>query len=717
MTNEVINQLITDTLEEHYMPYSAHVILHRALPEIDGLKPSQRRVLYTMFKMGLLKGQRKKSQGVVGQTLFLHPHGDASVYQTLVRMTKDNESMLYPFIDSKGNFGKVYSRDMKEASARYTEVRLMPIAQELFKDINKDAVDMVDNYDGTIKEPRLLPVTFPNILVNPSQGTAVGMASNIPSFNINEIIDFTIEYIKNRNIKVLDYIKAPDFPTGGTIIYNENNFNKIYNTGKGSFKIRAKYHIKENSIIIDEIPYTTTFEAIIEKITDLIKEGKIKDIVDINDIYGINTKGIEIVVKNNTNKELLMEKLYRMTPLEDTFSCNFNIIVEGEPKTLGIKGIIHEWIKFRVNSIKRVIQYDVNKKSNRRHLLKGLEKILLNIDEAIKIIRNSKADDEVINNLMSKFDIDKAQAEFIAEIKLRNLNRDYIVKSTNEIEKLEAEIKELTDTYNDKIRLAQIIISELEKIKDKYGQERKTDILNEGNLLSIDDKELEIENYNTRIILTEEGYLKKIPLTSLRGNSTQKLKDNDQIKCEFDSNNKADILIFTDKRNCYKIKSYELPDHKPSVLGEYLPSHLQLDEDEKIVYVTATEDYKGYLIIGFDNGKVAKIDMRAYQTKTNRSLLKNAFTSDQTPVYWNTITKDTDLVAISSINKVILFNTSIINAKTSRTTIGVQIMKSKDDSKMLKVLSVNDCEFEDVEYYRIHNAGVGKYLRKNDLIK
>jgi DNA gyrase subunit A len=709
----MLKKSIVESLKDNYMPYSAHVILQRALPEIDGFKPSQRRVLYTMFKMGLLKGNRTKSANVVGQGLKLNPHGDQSLYETAIRLAKDHEALLIPFIDSKGNFGKYYSRDMQPAAMRYTEMRLEKISQELFKDIDKNVVDMIDNYDNTMKEPRLLPVTFPTILANPTQGTAVSMGSSICSFNLNELIDLTINFIKNRNVNVSDYIKAPDFPSGGVIVYDEKEFQKIYETGKGSFKIRAKYEFDGNSIIIKEIPYTTKIEVIIEKIADLVKEGKLKEITDINDMEGVNSKGIQIVVKNNTDKELLMKKLFKLTPLEDTFSCNFNVIVSGKPKVLGIKDILLEWVKFRAKCIKRGMQYDLDKKKNKRHLLLGLEKVLLDIDKAIKIIRETKNDEEMIANLMQTFNIDQEQAEYIAEIKLRHLNKEYIIQRINEIEELTKEINHLEFAINDKITIAKIIIDQLEYVKKTYGQPRRTEIIYADELPSVDEKEIEIENYNVRIVATKQGYLKKIPLTSLRGSSNMKLKDDDEITYEFDATNKSDILVFTNKQNCYKLKAYEIDDHKPSVLGEYLPSTLGL-KDENIVYVTATEDYEGYLIIGLDNGKVAKIELSSY--KSNRSMLKNAYTDQEKPIYFDTIKNDVDLVAVSTINKVMVFNTNMINPKTSKTTIGVQVMKSKNDSKVKLIKRLENVQLQDVDYYRTSNAAVGKYLKKGDII-
>lgn len=695
------------------MPYTAHVIMHRALPEIDGLKPSQRRILYTMFRMGLLKGERKKSQGVVGQTMFLHPHGDMAIYETLVRLTKDNESLLLPYIDSKGNFGKQYSRDMKYASARYTEVKLSAIAKELFKDIDKDTVDMIDNYDGTLKEPRLLPVNFPSILINTSSGTAVGMASSIAPFNMNEVVNYTIAYIENNHAEVNEYIKAPDFPTGGNIIYNGKDLNQIYETGKGSFKIRATYRIEGNSIILEEIPYTTTFEAVIEKISSLVKEGKLKDIVDIDDIYGIHTKGIEITVKSSTRKELLIEKLFRMTPLEDTFSCNFNLIVNGRPQTLGVKQIIQEWVSFRGNAIKRGATFDKTKKEQKKHLLLALKQVLLDINKAVSIIRETETNSQVVANLMQAFQIDEQQADFIAEIKLRHLNKEYLLHRIEEIETLEKEIAELDEVIHNESKLARLMIEQLQQIKRDHGQARRSQIIRVEELLNVPAEVMTIDNYNVRIMVTKEGYIKKIPLTSLRGGNVMKVKDGDQIELQYSTTNNSDILIFTDRQNCYKYKTYELEDQKPSSLGEYLPTLLDL-KDEKILFVAATNDYKGKLLVGFDDGKVAKIELKAYETKQNRSMLKNAY-ADKKAIYWNVIHEDLELLAISSIKKAIVFHTSMINPKTSKTTIGVQAMKSKKNSVVVAYYTLNDSEeYEEKAYYVTKGAGIGKYLRTND---
>lgn len=699
------------------MPYTAHVIMQRALPEIDGFKPSQRRILYTMYKMNLLNGGRKKSQGIVGQTMFLHPHGDMAIYETLVRMTIDNESFLIPYIDSKGNFGKIYSRDMQFASARYTEAKLSDVARELFKDINKNTVDMVDNYDGTYKEPRLLPVTFPSILTNSQSGTAVGMASNIPSFNLSEVIDYTIAHIKDDSVNPADYIIAPDFPTGGNIIYNKDDFEKIYNTGRGSFKVRATYKIDENSIIFEDIPFTTTFEAIIERITALVKEGKIKDIINIDDIYGINSKGIEITVKNNTDKKTLVEKLFSMTTLEDSFSCNFNLIVNGSPQVLGVKSIINEWISFRSEAIRRGAMFDRDEKMNKRHLLSALEQVMLDIDKAISIIRETKKSDDVTNNLMKEFNIDKEQADFVSNIRLRNLNEEYLINQTKAIKKLSVEIDSLDKLIDNDATLNKYIIDELTEIKNSYGKDRVTGIIKSSEIPSIDIDEVSIDNYNIKIFVTEEGYLKKTPLTSLRGNFNIRVKDGDRIINEIETTNNSEILIFTDKHNVYKYKSYELENHRPSELGEYLPTLLGL-EDENIVFVTATNNFEENLLIGFSDGRLAKIQLSAYETRQNRVLLRNAY-AKKDAIFWHVLNKDEeiDILCLSSIDKVLISNTERIGAKSSRSVQGNIFMSSKDESDVVAYYVDDFDSYDESDYYRIKSAGVGKYLRKGDFGK
>ncbi|AEV69727.1 DNA gyrase/topoisomerase IV subunit A [Acetivibrio clariflavus] len=712
----VIEQKIVDTLEKNYMPYAMSVIISRAIPEIDGLKPSHRKLLYTMYKMGLLTGQKTKSANVVGQTMKLNPHGDSAIYETMVRMTKGNEALLHPYVDSKGNFGKHYSRDMQFAAPRYTEVKLDKICEELFKDLDKDAVDFVDNYDGTMKEPTLLPITFPNILVNANQGIAVGMASNICSFNLREVCEAAIQFIKDENVDISEYLKAPDFSTGGQIIYNEKEIKDIYNSGRGSFKVRAKYRFdKENNCIeVYEIPYTTTSEAIIDSVIDLVKNNKIRDIVDVRDETDLDGLKITFDLRKNTDPDALMNKLYKLTPLEDSFSCNFNILINGRPKVLGIKGILTHWTEFRINCIKRQTMFDINKKSEKLHLLLGLQKILLDIDKAIKLIRETEEEAMVVPNLMKAFQVDQVQAEFIAEIKLRNLNKEYILNRVSEIEKLQKEIEELKDLYGNEKKIKKVIIKQLEEVAKKYGQPRRTEILHEENIEKVTMEHF-IEDYNLKLFLTDHNYLKKIPLISLRANPEHKLKDDDYIIQEIETHNKADLLLFSNKQVVYKLKIYEIEDCKASSLGEYLANLLGLEEDEKIIHIVATDDYKGYMIFAFENGKVAKIELSSYATKTNRKKLANAYSTLSKVVYIQHILEDEELVAFSSLNKVLIFNTSSINPKSTRDSQGVQVMKSKKGSVMTCIKRLNEVAFKDFEYYRTKNIpAIGCYLKEED---
>ncbi|NLC68989.1 MAG: topoisomerase IV [Clostridiaceae bacterium] len=714
-----IEQYITSTLEKNYMPYAMSVIISRAIPEIDGFKPSHRKLLYTMYTMGLLTGARTKSANVVGQTMKLNPHGDMAIYETLVRLTKGYGALLHPFVDSKGNFGKQYSRDMKYAAPRYTEVKLDVISREIFSELDKDAVDFTDNYDGTLKEPVLLPTTFPNILANPNQGIAVGMASNICSFNLRELCEATIQFIKDENADIAKYIKAPDFSTGGCLIYNEKEMREIYDTGRGSFKVRARYrHDKKNSCIeIYEIPYTTTTEAVMDSIIQLVKAGRIKDITDIRDETDLDGLKITIDIRRSTDPDELMNKLYKITPLEDTFSCNFNVLIGGVPKVMGIKEILKEWISFRVGCIKRVTMFDIGKKSEKLHLLLGLQKILLDIDKAIRIIRNTEQDKEVIPNLMKAFGIDEVQAEFVAEIKLRNLNKEYILNRVGEVKTLQEEIEELKSIYNSEKKIKGIIIRQLSEVAKKYGQPRKTEIIH-GELVEVATEEHFIEDYNVKIILTAQNYIKKIPLVSLRTSPEQKLKEDDRIIQEIDARNKDDLLLFSDKQNVYKMKVHELEDHKASMLGEYLANKLEMDEGENIIYVVATGDYKGCMLFLFENGKAAKIDMGSYATKTNRRKLLNAYSGLSRPVRIMYIENDVDLVAYSSIGKALVFNTASISPKTTRDSQGVQILKEKKGSIMAEVKTLEEAELSDPDYYRTKTIpAVGCYLKKEDKMK
>lgn len=711
-----IEQKIIETLEKNYMPYAMSVIVSRAIPEIDGFKPSHRKLLYTMYKMGLLTGGRTKSANIVGQTMKLNPHGDGPIYETMVRLTKSNGALLHSYIDSKGNFGKQYSKDMKYAAPRYTEAKLDKICEELFRDLDKNTVEFVDNYDGTMKEPTLLPTTFPNILVNPNQGIAVGMASNICSFNLKEVCEATIEYIQDEDVGIGKYLKAPDFSTGGQLIYNEKEMAEIYKTGKGSFKLRASYkYDRENSCIeIYEIPYTTTTEAIIDAIIDLVKGGKIKDITDVRDETDLEGLKITIDIRKNADPDALMNKLYKLTPLQDSFSCNFNILINGRPKVMGVKAILREWTDFRINCIKRQLLFDIDRKSEKLHLLYGLRKILLDIDKAIRIIRETELESEVVPNLMKGFGIDQVQAEYIAEIKLRNLNREYILNRVDEVGSLEKEINELKETYSDEGKIKKIIIKQLKEVAKKYEQPRRTQIVYDDEIEEIT-PDLLIEDYNLKLFLTEQNYLKKIALTSLRANPEHKLKDDDRIIQEVETHNKADLLLFSSKQTVYKLKIYEINDCKASSLGEYLPNLLEMDEDEKILYMVATDDYKGYLLFSFENGKVAKIDLASYATKTNRKKLANAY-SDLSPlVNIMHIIEDMDLVAFSSINKALVFNTSAINSKTTRNSQGVQVLKSKKGSIMTAVKPLSQVNFKDPDYYRTQNIpAVGCYIKSED---
>ncbi|ADU74971.1 DNA gyrase subunit A [Acetivibrio thermocellus AD2] len=716
-TNNLIEQRIVDTLEKNYMPYAMSVIVSRAIPEIDGLKPSHRKLLYTMYKMGLLTGEKTKSANVVGQTMKLNPHGDMAIYETLVRLTRGNGALLLPYVDSKGNFGKHYSRDMKYAAPRYTEVKLDKICEELFKDIDKDTVDFVDNYDGTMKEPKLLPATFPTILVNANHGIAVGMASSICSFNLVEVCNAAVEFIKDENTDLVGILKAPDFPTGGQLIYNEREMREIYEKGRGTFKLRAKYRYdKANSCIeIYEIPYTTTVEAIIDSIADLVKSNKIRDISDVRDETDLNGLKIALDIKRNADPDTLMNKLYKLTPLEDSFSCNFNILINGRPMVMGVRGILKEWVNFRMDCIKRQTLYDIDKKTQKLHILLGLEKILLDIDKAIKIIRNTEEEAMVVPNLMEGFGIDQAQAEFVAEIKLRNLNKEYILKRVSEIESLKKEIAELNELYGSEKKIKKLIIKQLEEIAKKYGQPRRTEIVMEEHIEEITHEHL-IEDYNLKLFLTKQNYLKKIPLTSLRTSPEHKLKEGDFIVQELETHNKADLLLFSNRQNVYKMKIYEIEDCKASSLGEFLSNVLSLEEGEEIIHMVATDDYKGYMIFGFENGKVAKIVLESYATKTNRKKLANAYNGLSRLVYIGHILEDEELVAFSSLNKVLIFNTSNINPKTTRDSQGVQVLKSKKGSVMTHIKKISEVSFTDPDYYRTKNIpAIGCYLKDEDV--
>lgn len=705
-TNETENiiiteQKITDTLELNYMPYAMSVIVSRAIPEIDGFKPSHRKLLYTMYKMGLQNGARTKSSNIVGQTMHLNPHGDAAIYETMVRLTEGNGSLLLPFIDSKGNFGKQYSRDMAYAAARYTEAKLAPICNEVFGDIDKNSVDFVDNFDATDKEPVLLPTSFPNILVNPNQGIAVGMASSFCSFNLVEICEATSAFISNPDCNIADYIKGPDFPGGGELIYNPEEMNAIYESGRGSFKVRAKYRYdKKNSCIeIYEIPYTTNVETIIDKIIQLVKSGKIRDITDVRDETDLKGLKIAIDIKRSADPEMLMAKLFSLTTLCDSFSCNFNLLINGRPKTLGIKGVMEEWVIFRMDCVKRRLKYDLDKKSAKLHLLQGLSKILLDIDKAIDIIRNTEVDAMVIPNLITGFDIDQKQAEYVAEIKLRNINKEYILNRIQEISELVDSIADLTAILSSDAKVKRIISKELKNVAKKYGTPRRTSIISDIDTEKLQAEDL-IEDYGIKLFLTVHNYFKKIPLTSLRTSPEQKLKEEDSIMYECEATNRTDIVFFSDKHNVYKLKANDIADCKASSFGEYLANILNLEENEKIIYFTATTDYSGYMIFAFENGKVAKVPLESYATKTNRKKLVNAY-SPKSPVIGMTYSSgDCDIVLIRDTDKALLFNTELIPLNVNKTSGGVQVFTMKKKSFITRMFNSSDFISDDIEKYR-----------------
>lgn len=711
-----IEQNIVDTLEQNYMPYAMSVIVSRAIPEIDGFKPSHRKLLYTMYKMGLLTGNKTKSANVVGQTMKLNPHGDMAIYETMVRLTRGNAALLIPFVDSKGNFGKQYSRDMRYAAARYTEVKLDKICEEVFKDIDKNTVNFMDNYDGTLKEPVLLPTTYPNILVNPNQGIAVGMASNICSFNLSEICQTTINYILDENCDLHQTLKGPDFSTGGELIYSEKELNEIYNTGRGSVKVRAKYRYdKENSCIeVLEIPYTTTSEAIIDQVIDLVKSGKIKEITDVRDETDLEGLKITFDIRKSSDPDALMNKLFKLTPLQDTFSCNFNILIHSSPKVMGVKTILREWVDFRMDCIKRQTAFDIQKKTDKLHLLMGLKKILMDIDRVIRIIRNTEHENQVVPNLMQGFEIDQIQAEFIAEIKLRNINKEYILNRITEIEQLEKEISDLNQIFGSDERRKKIIISQLKEVEKRYAIPRKTSIIKEEHVEEITHEHL-IDDYNLKLFLTDHNYLKKVPLTSLRSNPEHKIKEDDFIVQEIETHNKAELLLFTNKFTVYKTKIYEINDCKASSLGDFLNNTLEMDPEEKVIYMVATDDYKGYMLFSFENGKVAKIDLESYATKTNRKKLANGYSDLEKLISILFITQDIELVAKSSIDKVLIFNTETINPKTTRTSQGVQVLLSKKGSRMVSIQNLAETKFQNPDYYRTKNIPAkGCYLKAED---
>lgn len=698
---EVVEQNIDSTIRENYMPYAMSVILSRAIPEIDGFKPSHRKLLYTMYKMGLLSGARTKSANIVGATMKLNPHGDSAIYDTMVRLSRGYEALLHPYVDSKGNFGKFYSRDMAWAASRYTEAKLDKICNELFRDIDKDTVDFVDNYDNTMKEPSLLPVAFPSVLVNTNTGIAVGMASNICSFNLKEICETTAALIRDPNHDVMQTLPAPDFIGGCQIIYDENALRQVYETGKGGIKLRARYEYDKSANCIDvlSIPSTTTCEVIIEKIIDLVKAGKIKDIADVRDETGIDGLKITIDLKRGADPDKLMAKLYRFTTLEDSFSCNFNVLIGGVPRVLGVKALLEEWIAFRIECVRRRTYFDRNKKAEKLHLLKGLSAILLDIDKAVKIVRETDEEAEVVPNLMIGFGIDEVQAEYVAEIKLRHLNREYILKRTAEIEALEKEIAELDEILKSKTRIKTIIVKELKEIAEKYGQPRKSIIIYE-DIVSYTEEKDDVPDYPVNLFFTKEGYFKKITPQSLRMSSNHKLKDGDEIAqtCEFSNN--GELLFFTDKCQVYKAKAADFTDTKASTLGDYVPAKLGMDEGENAVYMVATKDYKGMLLFAFENGKLAKVPLEAYQTKTNRKKLTGAY-SDKSPLAGMVFfTEDKEFLLKASSGRMLLIHSGAINLKTTRSTQGVAVMKLKKGHRLFEISEYVEGTFAKPQRYR-----------------
>ncbi len=711
-----LEQEIDSTLRENYMPYAMSVIMSRALPEIDGFKPSHRKLLYTMYKMGLLKGARTKSANIVGQTMKLNPHGDSAIYDTMVRLSRGHEALLHPYIDSKGNFGKAYSRDMAYAASRYTEAKLASICEELFNDIDKNTVDFVDNYDSTLKEPTLLPVAFPSVLVNANTGIAVSMASSICPFNLKEVCDTTIALIKNPDHIISDTLIAPDFPGGGQILYNREQMEQIYKTGRGGIKVRARYKYDKNARCIDilSLPPTTNCEIVIERVIELVKQGKIKEISDIRDETGLDGLKITIDLKRGTEPDKLMAKLYKTTTLEDTFSCNFNVLVSSIPKVFSVRELLCEWINFRVNSIKRRTAFDLNKKKAKLHLLQGLEKILLDIDKAVKIVRETSEESEVVPNLMIGFGIDEIQAEYVAEIKLRHLNREFIIKRTDEIENLQKEIEDLQSILESEKKIKNIIIKELTRIEEKYSEPRKSILIFPEDTVEAEEIE-DIPDYPVTVFFTKDGYLKKITPQSLRMSKEQKLKENDSIIQEIETSNSAHLLFFTNKYQVYKAHASEFEDTKASAWGDFVAAKLKMDEDEQPVFMVCSKDYKGNLLFFFKNGKLAKVPLSAYETKTNRKKLANAISDKSELVSAFHILEDEDFVLTSTNGRRLLLNSSAVLLKTTRNTQGVAVMKFRKGHWLLSVQKASSMQLENPEKYRKHNLpSSGSFPEKDE---
>ena len=709
-------QAISETLELNYMPYAMSVIVSRAIPEIDGFKPSHRKLLYTMYKMGLLTGGRTKSANIVGQTMRLNPHGDAAIYETMVRLAKGNETLLHPFVDSKGNFGKVYSRDMAYAAARYTEAKLDPICAEVFKDIDSDTVDMVDNYDATMKEPALLPTTFPNVLVSANQGIAVGMASNICSFNLREVCDTAIALMKNPDHDILETLPGPDFSTGGELLFDEAATREIYSTGRGSFKLRAKWrYVKDGNLIeITEIPYTTATEVIMDKVAELIKAGKIKEIADMRDETDLGGLKLTIDLKRGVDPEKLMQKLFRLTPLQDSFPCNFNILIAGMPRVMGVGEILDEWTAWRTDCVKRRIFFQIQKKEDRLHLLKGLERILLDIDKAIAIIRETELENEVVPNLMIGFGIDEIQANYVAEIKLRNINKEYILKQTRAIDDLEGEIADLRDTLNSPRKLKNVIIKELQAVADKFGQPRRTEILYDAQEVAPEEED-DVPDYGVTVFVSKEGYLKKMTAQSLRMSGEQKFKEGDSLSFSRETTNRAEFLVFTDRYQCYKSRLSDFDDGKASQLGDYLPQKLGFEAGENLVALVFCGDYKGFILFFFENGKAAKVPLSAYETKTNRKKLTGAY-SDKSPLI-KAVALDVDeqMVVYSTDGRAAIFSTAQLLPKTTRNTQGVAVMTLKKKATLRDAVLLTQSGIVNESRYRTKTIpSAGAVLKEED---
>ena len=710
---EVLEQPIVDTLEWNYMPYAMSVIISRAIPEIDGFKPSHRKLLYTMYQMHLLGGNRTKSANIVGQTMRLNPHGDDAIYDTMVRLSRGYGALLAPYVDSKGNFGKVYSRDMAWAASRYTEARLDPICGEFFRDIDKDTVDFVDNYDGTVKEPSLLPTTFPNVLVSANQGIAVGMASNICGFNLGEVCDTAIARIRNPKADLMTTLKAPDFSTGGQLLFDQKEMEKIYSTGRGSFKVRCKwrYDKAQNVIEVYEIPYSTSIEVIMDKVVELNKAGKVKEIADMRDETDLNGLKLAIDLKRGVDPDKLMQKLYRLTPLQDSFACNFNILIAGMPRAMGVGEILDEWTAWRTESVRRRAYYDMTKKEEKYHLLQGLKKILLDIDKAIRIIRETESDAEVIPNLMIGFGIDQVQAEYVAEIKLRNINKEYILKRTAEVDELADQIADLKDLIASPKRLQNVIIQELTEVKKKFAAPRRTEILYDVEETVVEEEE-EIPDVPVNLFLSREGYLKKITQQSLRMSSDQKYKEGDGPYLSWEASNRDELLVFTNRQQCYKCRLNDFEPSKASVLGDYLPTKLGMDEGETVFWACIPGDYSAQLLFCFENGKVARVPLSAYQTQSNRRRLTGAY-SDKSPlVACLPVTEEQEYVLISTEGRAVIFNSAALSPKTTRSTQGVNIMTLKPKWHVAEARPLAQSGIVNVSRYRSRSLPVAGALLK-----